>query len=232
MIVARLPTRPPEHIAMPIVDSDDHFYVRRIYCVGRNYVSHIREMAEADERDDPFFFQKPRDAIVQSGDSVRFPTSTEAFEYEGELVLAIGSGGIDIETTDADEHVFGVACGLDMTRRDLQFEARERSWPWEMGKAFDASAPVGAITRTHSLAALHEGRLELQVNGDTKQHTELSLMIWSPAEIIARLSTQYRLEAGDIIMTGTPAGVGSLVPGDSVHLEITGLEPLHISVNS
>jgi fumarylpyruvate hydrolase len=226
------PTSPPEHVALPIVDSDDLFYVRRIYCVGRNFVSHIREMAEADERDDPFFFQKPRDAVVQNGGSVRYPSSTDSFEYEGELVIAIGTAGSDITAADADKHVFGAACGLDMTRRDLQFAARERSWPWEMGKAFDESAPVGAVSRIRSLAELDEGKLELQVNGDTKQQTELSLMIWSPAEIVARLSAQYRLEPGDIIMTGTPAGVGQLAAGDTVHLEITGLTTLDITVSS
>lgn len=226
------PTTAPEHVTLPIVDSDDLFYVRRIYCVGRNYVSHIREMAEADERDDPFFFQKPRDAVVQSGGSVQYPSATDAFEFEGELVIAIGTGGSDIEAADADKHVFGVACGLDMTRRDLQFEARERSWPWEMGKAFDESAPVGAVTRIRSLSELDEGKLELEVNGETMQQTDLSLMIWSPAEIVARLSAQYRLEPGDIIMTGTPAGVGQLSAGDTVHLEVTGLTPLDISVNS
>lgn len=230
-MTAASPTNAPKHITLPIVDSGDRFYVRRIYCVGRNYVSHIREMAEADERDDPFFFQKPRDAIVQNCGTVQFPSATDSFEYEGELVIAIGAGGVNIKAADADNHVFGAACGLDMTRRDLQFEARERSWPWEMGKAFDQSAPVGSISRC-SLAELDQGTLELQVNGKPQQQTDLSLMIWSPAEIVAQLSKQYRLEPGDIIMTGTPAGVGQLTAGDAVHLEITGLAPLDISVGS
>lgn len=226
------PTIAPEHITLPIVGSDDLFFVRRVYCVGRNYVSHIREMAEADERDDPFFFQKPRDAVVQHGGSVQFPPATSAFEFEGELVIAIGTGGSDIRAEDADKHVFGAACGLDMTRRDLQFEARERSWPWEMGKAFDQSAPVGAVTQIRSLSELGDGKLLLQVNGETKQETDLSLMIWSPAEILAQLSKQYRLELGDIIMTGTPAGVGQVGGGDIIRLEITGLETLEISIHS
>ena len=219
-----------EPVSLAVSDSDERFYVRRIYCVGRNYVSHIREMAEADERDDPFFFQKPRDAVVPNGGTVQVPPATTSFEFEGELVIAIGVGGQDIAVADAESHIFGAACGLDMTRRDLQFEARDRSWPWEMGKSFDQSAPIGDIRRVDSLDALGEGRLRLQVNGETRQDTQLSLMIWSPAEIVSRLSAQYRLEPGDVIMTGTPAGVGTVGPGDHITVDVTGIETLAITI--
>jgi fumarylpyruvate hydrolase len=221
-----------QEVSLPVVGTDQRFPVRRIYCVGRNYVSHIREMAEADERDLPFFFQKPRDAIVENGDEVPYPQATENFEFEGELVVAIGASGSDIPVDDVDKHVFGVACGIDLTRRDLQFEARERSWPWEMGKSFDHSAPVGALTPTSTLDILDNAELTLHVDGKLRQHTSLSLMIWSTREIISRLSAQFRLEPGDIVMTGTPAGVGALGPGDRVDVAITGLEALSITVTS
>jgi fumarylpyruvate hydrolase len=222
----------PEPVTLPIASSTRVFPVRRVYCVGRNYVSHIREMAEADERDDPFFFQKPRDAVVRSATVVPYPPATNDFEYEGELVVAIGAGGSAIPVQEADKHVFGLAAGIDLTRRDLQVEARQRGWPWEMGKSFDASAPVGAITPVSGLHAVKDGELRLAVNGVERQKTALSLMIWSPAEIVSRLSRQYRLEPGDLVMTGTPAGVGALAPGDAIHLEITGLEPLDITIGT
>lgn len=219
----------PRPVTVPIDGEEGRFPVRRVYCVGRNYVSHIREMAEADERDDPFFFQKPNDAVVQNGSAVAYPPVTSDFEYEGELVLAIGVGGADIPVSAASGHVFGLAAGLDLTRRDRQIEARKRSWPWEMGKSFDASAPIGAIVRS-GLDDIAERSLELRVNGEVEQESGLSLMIWPPAEIVSQLSAQYRLEPGDLIMTGTPAGVGPLEPGDLVELDITGLPRLAITV--
>jgi fumarylpyruvate hydrolase len=224
-----LPTS-PEPETLPVVGEDTRFPVRRIYCVGRNYVSHIREMGEADERDDPFFFQKPRDAVRGPGSAIPYPVATESFEFEGELVLAIGRSGADIPVDEAAAHVFGIAAGLDLTRRDLQFEARDRSWPWEMGKAFDASAPVGAITRVDDLSVTDAGSLEARVNGDVRQSSTLALMIWSPAEIVSRVSAQYRLEPGDLIMTGTPAGVGELHPGDTVTVSVTGAADLEVTI--
>jgi fumarylpyruvate hydrolase len=221
-----------QEVTLPVYETTERFPVRRVYCVGRNYVSHIREMAEADERDLPFFFQKPRDAVVESGSEVPYPSATESFEYEGELVLAIGTSGSNIAIADVDKHVFGAGCGIDLTRRDRQYEARENSWPWEMGKSFDHSAPVGTLTPVENLDALEDAELHLNVDGELRQHTPLSLMIWSPREIVARISEQYRLEPGDLIMTGTPAGVGALSPGQTVDVAITGLEPLTITITS
>jgi fumarylpyruvate hydrolase len=217
----------PETV-VPVADGGV-FPVRRIYCVGRNYLDHIREMKEADERDPPFFFQKPRDAIVPTGATVAYPPLTSNFQFEGELVMAIGKTGRDIPVDHALDHVFGYSCGLDMTRRDRQFDARDNRLPWEVGKSFDESAPCGVITpssKGHRLA----GALVLSVNGKERQRGDLSHMIWSPPEIIAQLSRQVTLEAGDLIFTGTPAGVGAVVPGDSILLEIEGLTPLTIAI--
>jgi fumarylpyruvate hydrolase len=205
------------------------FPVRRIYCVGRNYLDHIREMKEADERDPPFFFQKPRDAIVPTGATVAYPPLTSDYQFEGELVVAIGKSGRAISVDRALDHVFGYACGLDMTRRDRQFDARDNRLPWEVGKSFDDSAPCGMITPSSEGHRL-SGPLVLSVNGTERQRGDLSQMIWSPPEIIAQLSRQVTLEPGDLIFTGTPAGVGAVVPGDTIRLDIQGLTPLTIAI--
>jgi fumarylpyruvate hydrolase len=219
-----------EPVVVPVKGSSAAFPVRRIYCVGRNYIAHIREMQEADERDLPFFFQKPTDSIVRDGGDLPYPPVTKNLQYEGELVVAIGTGGSDISVEDAPSHIFGYALGLDMTRRDMQREAKDRSWPWEMGKAFDASAPCGDITPVTQVGHLQDGRYSVSVNGEQRQHTSLSLMIWSVPEIIANLSAQYRLERGDLIYTGTPAGVGSVVPGDDIQVTAPGLESLTVHI--
>jgi fumarylpyruvate hydrolase len=207
------------------------FPVRRIYCVGRNYLDHIREMKEADERDPPFFFQKPRDAIVPDGGTVPYPPLTSNFQFEGELVVAIGKSGRSIPVDKALDHVFGYACGLDMTRRDRQFDARDHRLPWEVGKSFDASAPCGIITPAAN-GHRTSGSLVLTVNGVERQRGDLSQMIWSPPEIIAQLSRQVTLEPGDLIQTGTPAGVGPVTPGDTIRLEIAGLKPLEVVIGA
>jgi len=207
------------------------FPVRRIYCVGRNYVDHIREMKEADERDPPFFFQKPRDAIVADGATIPYPPLTSNFQFEGELVVAIGKPGRKIPADRALDHVFGYACGLDMTRRDRQFDARDNRLPWEIGKSFDASAPCGTISPA-SEGHRMSGTLALSVNGMERQRGELAQMIWTPPEIVAQLSRQVTLEAGDLIFTGTPAGVGAVVPGDSILLQIEGLVPLTVFIGA
>ncbi len=206
------------------------FPVRRIYCVGRNYIDHIREMKEADERDPPFFFQKPRDSIVQDGDTVPYPPLASDFQFEGELVLAIGKPGRDIPVEKALDHVFGYAAGIDLTRRDRQRDAREMRLPWEIGKSFDASAPCGIITPVESGGHRSSGVLTLSVNGTERQRGDLSQMIWNVPEIIAQLSRQVTLSVGDLIFTGTPAGVGAVVPGDEIVVTIEGLEPLTISI--
>ncbi|KAB2807834.1 fumarylacetoacetate hydrolase family protein [Pimelobacter simplex] len=213
-----------------VVGDDEPFYVRRIYCVGRNYVDHIREMKEGDERDDPFFFQKPTDAVVPHGGEVPYPPATDALEFEGELVVAVGkplSGG---STADALDAVFGYAAGIDMTRRDRQRECREQMRPWEAGKSFDHSAPCGDITRVQDAGHVPAAELRLLVNGDVRQRTSTDLMIWNVPEVIAQLSRQYRLEPGDLIYTGTPAGVGTVGPGDVIEVEIDGLAALTTTI--
>ena len=204
--------------------------VRRIYCVGRNYVDHIREMKEADERDPPFFFQKPRDSIVQDGDTVPYPPLTSDFQFEGELVLAIGKPGRQIAVENALDHVFGYAAGIDLTRRDRQRDARDMRLPWEIGKSFDASAPCGIITPAAHGGHRTSGTITLEVNGAKRQRGELAQMIWNVPEIIAQLSRQVTLGIGDLIFTGTPAGVGAVVPGDEIVVTIEGLKPLTITI--
>ena len=216
--------------SLPVAGSATRFPVRRIYCVGRNYVDHIREMKEGDERDPPFFFQKPTDAIVPDGATVPYPLDTEDFQFEIELVAAIGRGGRGIRAEDALAHVFGYAVGIDLTRRDRQRDARDASRPWEMGKSFDRSAPCGPLHRRADIGDLSEGEIALRVNGAEKQRGDLRRMIWNVAEIIANLSMQYVLAPGDLIFTGTPAGVGPLQPGDRVEGMIAGLPPLHITI--
>jgi len=218
--------------SLPIIGSDKAFPVRRIYCVGRNYVEHIREMKEGDERDPPFFFQKPTDAIVLDGATLPFPVWTEDYQYEIELVAAIGKAGRDIEVGEALSFVFGYAVGLDMTRRDRQREARDRRLPWEMGKSFDNSAPCTALRKATEIGHPNNGPITLSVNGTLKQKGDLGQMIWKVPEIIANLSTQYELAAGDLIFTGTPAGVGPVEPGDIMTGTIAGVDTLTITVGS
>lgn len=205
------------------------FPVRRIYCVGRNYVDHIREMG-GDERQPPFFFQKPSDAIVADNGTVPYPTLTGDFQHEIELVLAIGRGGVDIQVDAAAGHVYGVAVGIDLTRRDVQIEARKAGRPWEIGKSFDHSAPIGDITPLDGAALPNRGAIALRVNDVLRQSGDLAEMIWNPAEIVAELSCQYALEAGDLIFTGTPAGVGAIVAGDSVTGTVDGVGQVTITI--
>lgn len=206
------------------------FPVRRVYCVGRNYVSHIREMKEADERDPPFFFQKPRDSIVSNGAVVPYPPDTEDFQFEVELVAAIGTGGRNIDATAGLDHVWGYAIGIDLTRRDRQRDARDLRLPWEVGKSFDASAPCGDLLPACRIGHPGTGCIALFVNEKERQRGDLKEMIWTVAEIVAQLSRQVMLQPGDLIFTGTPAGVGPVVPGDRIETHIDGLVPLTISI--
>jgi fumarylpyruvate hydrolase len=206
------------------------FPVRRVYCVGRNYLDHIREMGEADERDPPFFFQKPRDAVVPDGAHVPYPPFTSDFQFEVELVLAIGRGGRNIAVADAFDHIWGYAVGIDLTRRDRQFESRDRRWPWEMGKSFDASAPCGPIAPARDARHFKGCAITLSVNGVEKQRGDIGQMIWSVPEIVAELSKQMTLFPGDLIYTGTPAGVGPVLPGDMIAAYIDGLPSLTITI--
>ena len=215
---------------LPIAGLSARFPVRRIYCVGRNYVEHIREMKEGDERDPPFFFQKPSDAIVQDGATVAYPADTADFQFEIELVAALGAGGRNLSHGNALEAVFGYAVGIDLTRRDQQRDMRAKMLPWERGKAFDASAPCGPIHRVSEIGHPGDGVITLSVNGVERQHGDLAQMIWRVPEIIARLSSSYRLAPGDLIMTGTPAGVGALIPGDRMVGAVAGVGELTVTI--
>jgi fumarylpyruvate hydrolase len=218
-----------EPTMLPVVGGG--FYpVRRIYCVGRNYVSHIREMKEADERDPPFFFQKPRDAIVNDGATVPYPPDTGDFQYEIELVAAIGKDGRDIDVAKALDHVWGYAVGIELTRRDRQRDARDLQLPWEAGKSFDHSAPCGPLYPAAKVGHPAAGAITLAVNGIEHQRGDLKEMIWNVPEIVAQLSRQMLLKAGDLIMTGTPAGVGPVVPGDVMVGAVDGLGTITITV--
>lgn len=217
---------------LSVAGSASRFPVRRVYCVGRNYVEHIREMKEGDERDPPFFFQKPSDSIVANGAELSFPPYTEDFQHEIELVAAIGKCGMNISVEEALSHVFGYAVGIDMTRRDRQREARERMLPWEIGKSFDESAPCGPLHPVERVGHIGRGSISLSVNGEARQKGDLGQMIWNVPEIIANLSTQYELKAGDLIFTGTPAGVGPVVPGDRIEGVIEGLDTVHFTIGS
>jgi len=213
---------------LPIVDSSERFPVRRIYCVGKNYLAHVREM-DGDVNEPPFFFQKASDAIVQHGSEVPFPPKTADFHYEAELVVAIGKPGRDIPVDQALEHVFGYATGIDLTRRDLQNQCMDKGLPWEVGKSFDCSAPVGAIYPV-SKAGHPDGRISLRVNGEVRQDSALADMIWDVPTIISNLSGYYQLEPGDIILTGTPEGVGAAKVGDRIEMRVDGFDPLAITI--
>lgn len=220
----------PHPVTLAVEGGGAPFHVRRVYCVGRNYVEHIREMKEGDERDPPFFFQKPTDSIVPLGDDVPYPPLTDDFQHEIELVAAIGRAGSHIATAQALDHVFGYAVGIDMTRRDRQREARERGLPWEIGKSFDQSAPCGPIYPARSVGHITNGKITLTVNNAARQQGDIAQMIWNVAEIVANLSTHYTLAPGDLIFTGTPAGVGPVVPGDVMTGAIEGLGAIDFTI--
>ena len=217
---------PPAPASVEILDTSARFPVHRIYCVGRNYAAHAREMGKDPDREPPFFFMKPADAIVPNHTTIPYPPRTTNLHHEVELVLAIGKGGRNIPVAQALEHVFGYAVGNDLTRRDLQFEARDKGRPWDTSKGFDCSAPITAIVPAAQHAPLREGRIWLTVNGQLRQEGNLTELIWSVPEIIAELSTLYALQPGDLIYTGTPAGVAALDVGDRIEAGIDGLPVL------
>jgi len=214
-------------ISLPFVSVDGGgvFPVRRIYCVGRNYADHAREMGADPTREAPFFFGKPADAVIQ-GHSVPYPPKTEDLHHEVELVLALGAGGRDLSLEDADAAIYGYAVGVDLTRRDLQAEAKAKARPWDMAKGFDCSAPIGRILARSDDGPKPESRIRLSVDGTEKQSGTLAQMIWSAAEIVANLSTYVELKPGDLIFTGTPSGVGPVPKGGHVVAEIDGLPRL------
>jgi fumarylpyruvate hydrolase len=213
---------PPPQACVPVAGGGA-FPVRRIFCVGRNYADHVREMGGNPEREAPFFFTKPADAVVTGGADMPYPPRTENLHHEMELVVAIGTGGADIAAADALTHVYGYAAGIDMTRRDLQNEAKSRRQPWDMGKGFDHSAPIGDIVPATRLPDPTHGKIELRVNGAVRQNSDLSQMIWSVAETIAYLSSLVRLAPGDLIFTGTPEGVAAVQRGDLMQGSVAGV---------
>jgi fumarylpyruvate hydrolase len=216
---------PPPVSAIPIDASAHWFPVHRIYCVGKNYAAHAREMGSDPTKEVPCFFTKPADAIVTSG-AMPYPPVTRNMHYEGELVIAIGKRGANIAVVDALDHVYGYALGLDMTRRDLQLEAGRNGQPWDTGKAFDFSAPVSKVYPATQVGHISSGRIQLWVNDKLRQDSDISDLIWSCPQIISELSKLFTLQAGDLIFTGTPAGVGPVVAGDVIKLSIEKLGTL------
>ena len=221
---------PPATPAVAIKGRSDLFPVHRIYCVGRNYADHVREMGGNPDREPPIFFAKPADAVVPNNARIPYPSRTKNFHHEIELVIAIGKGGRDIAVAQALEHVFGYAVGNDLTRRDLQSEAKDNGRPWDTSKGFDRSAVLSAITPAAQSGHLRGGRIWLKVNGQMRQQADLSELIWSVPEVIAELSTFFELQPGDLIYTGTPAGVGALKKGDRIEGGIDGLDELSTTI--
>lgn len=217
---------PPPIPTAAIAGSEARFPVRRIFCVGRNYADHVREMGNDPRSEPPIFFTKPADAIVESGAEIAYAANTANLHFEVELVVALGAGGFAIGPGQALQHVWGYGVGVDLTRRDRQAEAKQAGAPWDAAKAFDDSAPVGPLSQVRNGAHSEKGRIWLKLNGDTKQDANLADMIWSVPEIIAALSRSWTLKPGDLIFTGTPAGVGPLRPGDRVECGVEGLAPL------
>ncbi|PLC49446.1 5-carboxymethyl-2-hydroxymuconate isomerase [Pollutimonas subterranea] len=219
--------------AIPVAGSDAVFPVRRVYCVGRNYAEHAKEMGFTG-REEPFFFNKPADALLTVADgqtgTMPYPPKTSNLHYEIELVVALDKGGRDLTVEQAAECVWGYGIGLDMTRRDLQGEAKKQGRPWEVGKAFDQSAPVGPLHPREKVGTLDAGPISLSVNGTVKQSSDLTQMIWNIAESISYLSGLFELKAGDIIFTGTPEGVGPVVAGDTLVGSVAGLGELRVKI--
>lgn len=227
---------PSSPVGLPIYQSEHYFPVRRVYCIGRNYAEHAREMGSDPSREPPFFFCKPNDAQsivpIRAGKIAQlpYPSLTQDFHYELELVVAIGKDGQHIAEATAHEHIFGYALGLDMTRRDLQSQMKKTGRPWEIGKAFDYSAPIGDIYPAQTVVNIHCADIRLSVNDTVKQHSNISRLIWSVNETIAQLSQLFALKAGDLIFTGTPEGVGAVVKGDRLTGEIDGLGKIELIV--
>jgi fumarylpyruvate hydrolase len=222
------PARPA--VTSPVAGMDAFFPVGRIFCVGQNYAAHAREMGSDPSRRPPFFFAKDSDAYAPDGAVIAYPSMTANFHHEVELVVAIGRAGSDVAPADAAALIFGYAVGLDMTRRDLQADAKAKGQPWSTAKNFPHSAPMGVITPVAQTGLLHEAAISLSVNGTIRQSSDIRDMIWSVDETIAALSKLYTLHPGDLIFTGTPEGVGAVVPGDVLVAEIAGLSGLNVTI--
>jgi len=215
---------------IPVEGSEHSFPVHRIYCVGRNYAAHAREMGNDPDREPPFFFMKPPDAVVAGGGDIQYPPRTSNLHHEVELVVAIGKGGQDISADDALEHVFAYGVGIDLTRRDLQMDAKKAGRPWDTGKSFEQAAPVSFLHPVADIGHLTKGRIWLSVNDELRQEGDLGDMIWSVPEAIAELSTFFTLAPGDLLFTGTPAGVGAVVKGDRIVAGIKCVDEISVRI--
>lgn len=222
--------KPPKQASIAVRNTSDRFPVRRIFCVGRNYEAHAREMGKDPSREPPFFFTKPADAVIDTPATIPYPPDTENFHHEIELIVAIGKGGCEIPEEAVADHLWGASVGIDLTRRDLQLQARDKGRPWDWGKAFDRSAPIAPLVPIAEVPSLSSGRIWLAVNGATKQDADLADLIWSVREHVSILSRSMTLAPGDIVMTGTPAGVGPLLPGDEVTGGIEGLAEIAVTI--
>ena len=222
---------PPVH-SLAIAGRSERFPVNRVFCVGRNYAAHAREMGKDPDREPPFFFMKPAQAVVDASQpaTIPYPPKTANFHHEIELVIAVGAGGADIAVADALKHVYGYAVGLDMTRRDLQLDARDKGRPWEFGKSFAQSAPIGALHRAEDIGHPKDAAISLTVNGAPRQSSDIAKLIWSVSECVAYLSAYETLEPGDLIMTGTPEGVAAVVRGDQMRGAVDGLGEIVVNV--
>ena len=227
--------QPAANSTLPVAGMESRFPVRRVFCVGRNYAEHAREMGATDQAaglEPPFFFMKPGDAVVSGAGEVvvNYPPLTKNLHHEVELIVALGSGGANVSVDAAKAMIFGYAVGLDLTRRDIQARAKEKGHPWDMGKGFDQSAVSGVVQPVAQVGHPATGRICLSVNGAMRQDGDLGDMMWKVADIIANLSTSVRLEAGDLIYTGTPAGVGPIVPGDVLEASVEGVATLRVRI--
>lgn len=220
---------PPEQPSLPILGQTGRFAVRRIYCVGRNYAEHAREMGHDPFAEPPFFFQKPATALVHSGSTLPYPQATADLHHEAELVVALSSGGANLTEDQALACVYGYACGNDLTRRDLQAAAKAARRPWDMAKGFDHSAVIGALS-PHRGASWPDGQISAAIDGTLRQSARLSDMIWPVASLLAHLSALVALAPGDLVMTGTPAGVGPIARGETCTVRIDGLDPASVTI--
>jgi len=220
---------PPALPSLPVTGSSKLFPVRRVWCVGRNYLEHIREMGN-DERQPPFFFAKPSDALVRNGATIPYPSLTKDLHFEVELVVALKSGGRNIPVAKANDCIYGYGVGIDLTRRDLQIASRNIKQPWEIGKFFDDSAPCSALRPASEIGHPSKGKITLKVNGNLKQEGDLAQMIWNVPETISKLSEMVELAAGDVIFTGTPSGVGAVAESEKIECEVEGVGRLTITI--
>lgn len=225
----KLAFAPQPPVVAPVANGEG-FPVRRVFCIGRNYAAHAREMGADPDREPPFFFTKWAETVVPSGTVIAYPPETDNYHFEAELVVAIGKGGRDIAPKAASGHIYGYACGLDMTRRDLQNDAKAKGRPWDIGKNVEQASPLGLIHPAAECGPMDTGVIVLRQNGDAKQTGDLSDMIWPVADVIAYISRFYRLEPGDLIYTGTPEGVGPVRVGDSLLVSIAGLSDLVVTI--